>query len=45
MGGDRVLHCWDLGSGQGLDYRVLGSPVNLAARLEGLAESKAILLD
>ena len=35
----------NFGSDQRLDYTVLGSPVNLAARLEGLAEPKGILLD
>jgi adenylate cyclase len=35
----------NFGSDQRLDYTVLGSPVNLAARLQGLAEPKGILLD
>ncbi len=35
----------NFGSDQRLDYTVLGSPVNLAARLQGLAEPKSILLD
>jgi len=35
----------NFGSYQRLDYTVLGSPVNLAARLEGLAKPKGILLD
>ncbi len=35
----------NFGSDQRLDYTVLGSPVNLAARLQGLAEPTRILLD
>jgi class 3 adenylate cyclase len=35
----------NFGSDQRLDYTVLGSPVNLAARLQGLAEPKSILID
>jgi class 3 adenylate cyclase len=35
----------NFGSDQRLDYTVLGSPVNLAARLQSLAEPKGILLD
>ena len=35
----------NFGSDQRLDYTVLGSPVNLAARLQGLAEPKTILMD
>lgn len=35
----------NFGSDQRLDYTVLGSPVNLAARLQGLADPKKILLD
>lgn len=35
----------NFGSDQRLDYTVLGSPVNLAARLQGLAEADTILLD
>lgn len=35
----------NFGSDQRLDYTVLGSPVNLAARLQGLADPKKIVLD
>ena len=35
----------NFGSDQRLDYTVLGSPVNLAARLQGIAEPDAILID
>lgn len=35
----------NFGSDQRLDYTVLGSPVNLAARLQGLADPKKIILD
>lgn len=35
----------NFGSDQRLDYTVLGSPVNLAARLQGLAAPDAILAD
>lgn len=35
----------NFGSDQRLDYTVLGSPVNLAARLQGLAEPDSILVD
>ncbi len=35
----------NFGSDQRLDYTVLGSPVNLAARLQGMAEPDAILVD
>lgn len=35
----------NFGSDQRLDYTVLGSPVNLAARLQGMAEPKRILMD
>ena len=35
----------NFGSDQRLDYTVLGSPVNLAARLQGLAEPETVLVD
>jgi adenylate cyclase len=35
----------NFGSDQRLDYTVLGSPVNLAARLQGLADPKKIVMD
>jgi len=35
----------NFGSDQRLDYTVLGSPVNLAARLQGIAEPDTILVD
>ena len=35
----------NFGSDQRLDYTVLGSPVNLAARLQGMAEPDTILVD
>ena len=34
----------DFGSSQKMDYTILGSPVNLAARLQGLCQSGEILL-
>jgi adenylate cyclase len=35
----------NFGSDQRLDYTVLGSPVNLAARLQGLADPETVLVD
>ena len=35
----------NFGSDQRLDYTVLGSPVNLSARLQGLAPTNEILID
>ena len=35
----------NFGSDQRMDYTVLGSPVNLAARLQGIAEPNKILID
>ena len=35
----------NFGSDQRLDYTVLGSPVNLAARLQGMAEPEKIFMD
>lgn len=35
----------NFGSDQRLDYTVLGSPVNLAARLQGLANPETVLVD
>ena len=35
----------NFGSEQRLDYSVLGSPVNLAARLQNMAEPETILID
>ena len=34
----------DFGSSQKMDYTILGSPVNLAARLQGLCQTEEILL-
>ena len=39
------LYCRNFGSDLRLDYTILGSPVNLAARLQSMAEIDDMLVD